>query len=645
MTKIMVNLFDLRSIPKVGVFVCHGNRSCGKSTLAREITRTLCQRDQPQRVILVGDDAISHAGDLSISPRTSINLVPPGWAAKEMQAILDRHSQALQERRVILLDIDNVLDGRTLWDELFVKAASLNIALVVTAQMQQQVCNTSRWKHVDLFFGFTDNCTYAVQRLWETFFSQWTQKRSDFQQIFDQCTNAYECVVFDDRAPRTPYYYYKTPEKSKAAPVTEPEDLKPGCRVIYRTTRDVPESQTFLTTLLTTLRATQVLVYTPYSETYQFVANSPGVRSVHRVTSYNRLLEITQEALDADDKVPTLVLCETQQLHKPSKLLDLARNHVSVVFFTDLVPPKIDGVSYFFKNKLWSVYNDDLPCNVHGFPIVDVTADSASDNASASATDKDQREPSGSDVGCVNERGRHVPQTGSDSAPNTQQLFQALQTPGVESVHVHPQKFDITSKHLPRTGVFACVGPAHCGKSTLATQLVQVLHQTHDTQFIVLAGDDALRMKLPDDKTTLRLNVRTASSALLRLMQHQSAAKSPDNIIVVLDQLVWWDPKTLALFKDLLSRLPQLNMALVVVTQHMQDLALLKGHVDFLFAFPTPNKCHVEKLWDVFFTGCSNSDTFKGIMDARNVDTRWTSAVHAKADPTELYQCFIHATL
>lgn len=599
-----VKLFDIRFIPKVGVSVCQGPRACGKSTLARQLVRTLCQRDQPQRVILVGDKAIQHAGQLSISPKASVSLIPSSSASAELQGILD---SPLQERRVILLDVSNALDNRPLWDHLFARAASLNIALIVTTQTPQQLLDTPRWKHVDQFFCFKDTITHNVQRMWETFFHPWTRDRSLFQKIFDQCTNAYECVVFCRQTPGTPWYYKTSPEPAndEVKPITEPQDLQPGCRVIYRTTRDEQDAHTFLSTLLTTLRTTRVLMYTPYTETHQLVVNSPGVKSVHRVMSNKVLLDVVRELDDAESSA-TLVFCETPQFGpRLSKLLDCASENISVVIFTDRDPPKIDGVHYFFKNKRWNVYETDFPRNVHGYPI-----------GGALMTANSGERPESMD---------------------TQQLFlelgRSLQTP-----RVHPRKFDITSS-LPKTGLFVCIGPAHCGKSTLAAQLAQVLWTQYDTCFIVLAGDDALRMKLPDTKTTLRLNVRTANTALLRLMEHQSAAKAPDHVIIVLDQLVWWDPKTMTLFKDLLSRHADLNIALIVATQHMQDLSLLTSHVDLLFAHPTTNKHHAEQLWDKFFTSCGHSDTFKSIMNARDPDTRYRCAVHVKATPDKLYQC------
>jgi len=177
--------------------------------------------------------------------------------------------------------------------------------------------------------------------------------------------------------------------------------------------------------------------------------------------------------------------------------------------------------------------------------------------------------------------------SGAQNGPDTKQLFQDLQ------LAQHTPHFDLAS--LPGAGVFVCLGPAHCGKSVQAAELVRTLWQRPGGDYVVLVGDQAQALPVPESKTVLKPRHDLVDQTLQHIVEHQTRKQaSRDNIIILLD-LILPTPTILKLF----AVAAKLNIALIVTVLHWRDLpGPVCANIDHCFIFPTPGGVFaLQNVW------------------------------------------------
>jgi hypothetical protein len=368
MTQTLVQQFDLKSIPQAGVFVCCGSPKSGKSTMARELVRTLCQRGgaDVSRFLWTSSDITAH-WPLLISPNTTVTEINYRSVQDALASILLEQSQQKAPRNIVLLlDMNYV----PLHEGLLFRAIELNIAVILTA------CSTfdlskSQQANVDHIFAFQD--TYGrgqnVKKMWDMFFRDWTEL-DDFKDLFKQLTQDHGCVVYDKSQPKTPRFCKVPPacdrqmimttitsdnqEHKTLAKQISPDTLQPGCRVICRTKNDPKGARDFLNSLLTALKPETVIMCTPIVDHRNAIIHGCATKVIVPTETWEETLEYAKRNLVANPEAQTMIFFESSQSEKLpsdlSKLLALSQHNASIVIFSNRGPDNIAGVYYYFKN-------------------------------------------------------------------------------------------------------------------------------------------------------------------------------------------------------------------------------------------------------------------------------------------------------
>lgn len=200
-------LFNLKNLPRAGVFFCVGNAGCGKSTLAQQLLQhQLCQGTQ--YVVLVRHDSPSKYNFRVPTDKTVLSLPMHVSSSEEaLQSIMDHQRRCSSDNIVIVADDAPLRDVRKpnesshavdIYATLFRDAAKLNIALIVTRQYVGDLPPSQR-SDINYMFAFKH-----PGNMYLIFFKDSPEGFKVFEKTLENGGN-YCCAVFNPKVPDVVY--------------------------------------------------------------------------------------------------------------------------------------------------------------------------------------------------------------------------------------------------------------------------------------------------------------------------------------------------------------------------------------------------------------------------------------------------------
>ena len=222
-----------KKMKKNFTMVVIGHRGTGKSSLMRDILFHLHTMGFPRVVIFSGtEEANSY-----FSKFVPKEYIHSGLDLEKLKSIMDAQKQIVTSCREaetklgkastvdtrLVIYLDDVMFKRRashseVITEIFLNGRHWNITLVLSTQYLMLLDIACR-SNIDFLFTLREPIPKNRVKLHENFFGMF-EKRQDFFNVLDQCTQNYECLVLDNTSPSM--------------------DVE-SCVMWYKATLDVPE--------------------------------------------------------------------------------------------------------------------------------------------------------------------------------------------------------------------------------------------------------------------------------------------------------------------------------------------------------------------------------------------------------------------
>lgn len=206
--------------------VALGQRGTGKSSLMRDLLYHLHIQGYPRTVIFSGTEAANSFFSKFV-PREYIHSgldldkLSDVWESQKqiVRSCRDAERRSgksvkIDTRLVIYLDdvmYDRKVSRTKVITEIFLNGRHWNTTLVLSTQYIMLLDIACR-SNVDFLFALKESKPKNRIRLYENFFGMF-EKKQDFFNVLDQCTQNYECLVLDNTTPNTSIeksvYWYK----------------------------------------------------------------------------------------------------------------------------------------------------------------------------------------------------------------------------------------------------------------------------------------------------------------------------------------------------------------------------------------------------------------------------------------------------
>lgn len=207
MTALNLRKFDINNIAKGSIVYLYGKRNTGKSFLVRDLLHS--KRDIPMGIVV---------SPTEMANKFYSDMVPPMFIYDEysqhlIESLVKRQIKVVKKMEKQKLDYGNsnidpfiffIMDdciGDTTWTKdkniktLFVNGRHLKVLYILTSQYPLAIPPLFR-TNIDYVFILRDNIINNRKRLYDNFAGMFPTFDM-FNQVMDQCTENYECIVID----------------------------------------------------------------------------------------------------------------------------------------------------------------------------------------------------------------------------------------------------------------------------------------------------------------------------------------------------------------------------------------------------------------------------------------------------------------
>jgi hypothetical protein len=191
--------FDIKKMKKESVAILIGKRNTGKSILIRDILYH--HRDIPIGSVVSHTDHLTHYYDKFI-PSMLINR---SFSSDIVTKLFKRQEKALAENwknpNAFML-LDDCMSDAKVWkkdttvEELFFNGRHYKLLVLIGMQIPLGIPPALR-SNIDYTFILKNNIFNDRKKIYENYAGMFRSK-SDFEAVFDACTEDYNCLVIDN---------------------------------------------------------------------------------------------------------------------------------------------------------------------------------------------------------------------------------------------------------------------------------------------------------------------------------------------------------------------------------------------------------------------------------------------------------------